>query len=431
MYKLILTGIIAFTSVFVLSSCLHSEDNKETPNGIEDPKDVDDNDSLAILLDAPLIWKNEFKNYSLEFFHSVIEINDGSLLAVGATKNTENGDQNVLLSKFSSNGNLIWSYNYGSENKDEYGIEMAKANGNGVIIVGQSEALDGNSAEGIILSVDSLGNQDWLKYYPENSINIFYTISQISSGNYFVGGGHGPYYIGGGTMASFNLTSYGTISNSNTFQFESHSSMIDSYVLSNGDVFMLGFGIPFQEPIRPWVAKMHNSDYYPDWIEGFYSEVIGQIFATSLAMSHNGNLIVAGGIQNPTDYSKYIMDPLVITFDVNTGDTLSMKTLSNPAKNNLYYDFEPTRDGGYIAVGTAEDSDLQLADNILINKLNSRFELEWEQIIQSDSLQSVAFDVIQTSDGKYVTVGKMNGGSVDPISFNSGSYGNAFILKFE
>lgn len=105
-----------------------------------------------------LWWKTIDPTPGDDFFESIIELDNGDLVAVGLTlPNPQN--TNILLAKMDFKGNPIWVRSLGAEDKTDIGVDLAPTVDGGFVITG-------NNAKGLLipinditlLKVDELGN---------------------------------------------------------------------------------------------------------------------------------------------------------------------------------------------------------------------------------------------------------------------------------
>ena len=112
-----------------------------------------------------VIWQKCISSGQKESPESIIEVNDGYVIA-GYTERAHNRhEDDLFLIKTDKNGEIIWRKTYGLKNVYEFGGRVIKAS-NGFLIVGERDIKFG---EGVILVVktDENGNEIWNKTYLE------------------------------------------------------------------------------------------------------------------------------------------------------------------------------------------------------------------------------------------------------------------------
>jgi hypothetical protein len=132
-----------------------------------------------------LLWQ---KDLGYGMGKRVFQTSDGGFI-VGALGVFN--DEDILLIKLDSNGDISWAKSYDSGGSDELMDMVMDGDGN-VIVVGRSGT--DNSSNGIILKVDGSGNIIWTKYYDSGSGGDEATAIALSGTDYIVAGRYGQNY---------------------------------------------------------------------------------------------------------------------------------------------------------------------------------------------------------------------------------------------
>ncbi len=113
---------------------------------------------------------------------------DGSVFYTGTISNGLGESDDVIFCKFDTDGNIIWSFTYGSE-KNEYVNNMIRYNDDYFIICGDVTDPSNGNVNGFLLKINSEGEQDWLVEYGFININEdFYGLTKMSNGEIAVTG---------------------------------------------------------------------------------------------------------------------------------------------------------------------------------------------------------------------------------------------------
>jgi len=106
------------------------------------------------------VWNVISGGDAQECYRSVVELADSTLLAVGYSKSFGDGNDDVLLSRFSSNGVPIWSKTMDSGENDQ--IMTMERMDNGQVILSGYARDDGSIPQyNMIIGLDSLGELLW------------------------------------------------------------------------------------------------------------------------------------------------------------------------------------------------------------------------------------------------------------------------------
>jgi uncharacterized repeat protein (TIGR02543 family) len=185
------------------------------------PEGRSDNDGIIAKMDArgTLLWEKQSGGIDEDGINAVIELKDGSLLvagysssvsptADGSITDTNNGQQDGLLIKYSASGQKLWDKLVGGAHTDEFSDVIATADG-GFLAVGRSfstasgDITDNNNGhqtlDGYVVKFDADGNIQWDNLYGSPEHEAFYCVIQTVDGG----------YIAAGYATSINLTNTG------------------------------------------------------------------------------------------------------------------------------------------------------------------------------------------------------------------------------
>ncbi len=116
------------------------------------------------------------------FAYAVAKSSDGNFVVVGSTKSSSvdgyQGDSDILVAKFSPDGNLVWAKAIGTRNTD-YGYAIL-TDGNDIYVGGM--AYKGGSqyryGSAILAKMSGDGELQWMKaYYPQQGFEYFYDMA--------------------------------------------------------------------------------------------------------------------------------------------------------------------------------------------------------------------------------------------------------------
>ena len=174
-----------FLALILLSSCNKEMDLNQTgPNAFNGQK----------------IWSKTYGGSDLEEIHGAIATQDGGFVVIGNTKSTDGvitdkkyALEDIWLSKYNTDGNLLWSKTYGGS-QDDIGYSVIENNEGTLVIAGYSKSSDGEVPSNLgmhdffIFKTDSSGNIIWTKSNGFLSHDHAHKIINTSDGGYFVVG---------------------------------------------------------------------------------------------------------------------------------------------------------------------------------------------------------------------------------------------------
>lgn len=146
------------------------------------------------------VWSKSIGGSNFEEIHGVIATKDGGFVVVGDTKSSD-GDitdkkyalEDIWLSKYNAEGNLLWSKTYGGS-QDDLGYSVIENTDGTLVIAGYSKSSDGEVPSNLgmhdffIFKTDSEGNLIWVKSHGFLSHDHAHKIINTLDGGYFVVG---------------------------------------------------------------------------------------------------------------------------------------------------------------------------------------------------------------------------------------------------
>ncbi len=133
------------------------------------------------------IWTKSFGGTSQDYLFSVIETNDNSLIVLGSTQSYGGSDYDILLSKFDSSGNEIWTKSLGGDS-DDYGNALIELSNNELIVTGSTQSYGGSDYDILLSKFDSSGNEIWTKSLGGDSDDYGKSVIETNNGDLVVSG---------------------------------------------------------------------------------------------------------------------------------------------------------------------------------------------------------------------------------------------------
>ncbi|MFT7251770.1 MAG: hypothetical protein ACI9FW_001514 [Flavobacterium sp.] len=146
------------------------------------------------------VWSKSVGGSDFEEIKSVTATQDGGFVVVGNTKSSDGditdkryGLEDIWLSKYDAEGNLLWSKTYGGS-QDDLGYSVIENADRTLVVAGYSKSSDGEvqSNQGMhdffIFKTDYQGNLIWAKSHGFMSHDHAHKIINTSDGGYFVVG---------------------------------------------------------------------------------------------------------------------------------------------------------------------------------------------------------------------------------------------------
>jgi hypothetical protein len=141
-----------------------------------------------------LIWEKSFGGNQVDEARSISQTADGNYLVVGDTRSANldvsqnNGAADLWMIKISPEGALLWEKTFGGSSFD-VGRSVSKTQDDGFLIAGSSRSLDGDLTnnkgqnDALIIKINSNGNLEWQKTIGGSEVDFFYEAVELTDGS--------------------------------------------------------------------------------------------------------------------------------------------------------------------------------------------------------------------------------------------------------
>ena len=153
-------------------------------------------------------WTKELVTSSNDSGYGVTTDSSGNIYLTGDTGggldgNTNSGNKDIFLIKYSSSGTKQWTKQLGTSSND-HGWKVTTDSSGNIYVTGWTEGgLDGNTSSGsddiFLVKYNSSGTKQWTKQLGTSSNDVGMDVTTDSSGNIYVTG-----YTGGGLDGNTN-----------------------------------------------------------------------------------------------------------------------------------------------------------------------------------------------------------------------------------
>ncbi len=157
-------------------------------------------------------WSRTYGGSNHDIAQSISQTSDGGYIVAGYTQSYGSGGSDFLILKLDSSGNVVWSKTYGGSN-DDVPYSISQTSDGGYIVAGSTWSYGSGNNDFLILKLDSSGNVVWSKTYGGSNDDVPYSISQTSDGGYIVTGYTDSYGSVYSDFLILKLDSSGSINN--------------------------------------------------------------------------------------------------------------------------------------------------------------------------------------------------------------------------
>jgi len=338
---------------------------------------AEDFDALIVKLDSSgnISWSKTIGGANNDYINSIQQTSDGGYIIGGYTNSFGAGNDDALIAKLDSSGNISWSKTIGGTNNDSiYSIQRTSDGGYivGGEIGGEINDFGAVNTDALIVKLDSSENISWAKKIGGKNYEFIYSIQQTSDGGYIIGGITASFGAGNFDGLIVKLDSSGNISWAKTIGGTNTDSI----------------------------------SYIQQTLEGGY---------------------IVGGVTESFGAGKF--DALIVKLD-SSGNISWAKTIGG-TNGDAISSIQQTSDGGYIIGGNTASFGAGY-DDVFIFKLDSSGNISWAKTIGGKNYEYIA-SIQQISDGGYIVGGYTNSfgaGYNDALIVKLDSSGNCSNCSF-
>ena len=304
-------------------------------------------DVLAMKVDAngKTLWKKTFGRKRKDLAYDIVQTSDGNFVAVGESRSfSKEGDPDLYVVKFDTNGQLIWENTFGGSRADR-GKSVAATGDGGVLIAGTSESFGESYFDAYIVKVDKNGKEEWAKVLGGDRDDVANGIALTADGGFVIAG------------------------------------VTESYGIGSKDMYI----VRFDKHAKQMWTKIFGED----------SEDI----ATDVVATKDGGCVVTGKTKS-FGSKRYDMSVVKLS----QGGKTVWHRLFGYKEKEWVNAIARTGDGGFMIAGTT-DSFGHGEFDFYVMQLDQEGHSLWSPVYGGED-EDIAHDLVQTTDGSFVVVGE-------------------------
>jgi len=179
----------------VINSIKVTTENEYILVGTSESSGNGNQDVWIIKLDISgnILWDKYYDWGMNEIGHSIQELSNNNFIIVGSSVPFSGSDSNVRVFKIDSNGNEVWSYQYGGYD-EEFGYSIISTSDGGYAIAGSTKSYVVENefwSDLFFLKIDENGLEEWFKNFGTQDADKGNTVFQGSDGSFYIGGQSG------------------------------------------------------------------------------------------------------------------------------------------------------------------------------------------------------------------------------------------------
>jgi len=355
-------------------------------------------------------WTRTYGGPNGEGAHDIDRTFDGGYIVTG--ENEPNyANNNAYLLKIDSNGDTLWTTDFGGPNTDEIGRSVRQTSDGGFIICGYTGVSQSNGV--LLWKTDSLGGTEWYNTFGPTPDNRGHCVRQTSDGGYII---VGQAWIIRGAFGSYDMyliktNSQGGLEWERFIGGGSPDFGLGVCEMPNGDFMATGRTLSS----GGWDAYLVRYSAFGDsiWARGVGIGAQDDGYSI-LSLPDSSGVILAGQSYNyntGSDFFLYRAD--------NDGNLLWTRLYGgNDEEYATSVAFTP--DGGYVLAGTG--GPVQTGWNVMVVKTDSLGNEEWTEQF-GDTGDDRGHGVAVGPDGSIAVAGW--------TSSYGGGWLDVYLIKFE
>jgi hypothetical protein len=152
--------------------------------------EVDNNDILLIKTNSEgdTIWTKNFGGTEYETVSCLKKTTDGGYIIVGTTNSYGDPGGDVFLVKTDSEGNLLWNKIIGNSGETEEGQYVYQTGDSGYIIAADKLSYTTEDYDIFLIKTDSKGDTLWTRIYGEKNADHSSSVLQMNNSGYIIAG---------------------------------------------------------------------------------------------------------------------------------------------------------------------------------------------------------------------------------------------------
>lgn len=326
---------------------------------------------------------------------NLIQTSDGGFALLGYTSSFGEGSEDMYLVRLDAQGEELWSQTYGGEG-DDNGWDLLEVADGGFVLLGFSDSFSAGDMDMYLVRTDSEGDELWSRTYGGGEDEYGWALARSDDGGYALAGQTLSFGAGGNDGLLVKVDSEGQEQWLQSYGGEDRDRLFAITAADDGGFVLAGITRSFGKGSRDAYMVKTDSLGAIDW-----ELVIGETqddVAHAISNTEDGGYIVTGYTQN---YEASVYDGMLLKISAD-GKQEWMSVFGGEAEDRTISG-QQSAEGGYIIAGYSYSFGLGNSDAYLV-KLDSEGELEWQESYGGNA-EDGGYTVIQTVDGNYLMVG--------------------------
>lgn len=278
-----------------------------------------------------LIWSKQFNGGSDEVGESIDLFPSGGFVFASTKTNSSPASTEVLISRTDSAGNILWTQKYSGNGNDVVKQLSVLSNGN-IIVAGATSVCPNAFSCGYGMLLDSNGVVLWSRSFEKESSNYFLDVIATSDGGFLFSGATFDIFLGQNAWA-VKTDSLGLLTWSNAYDAPS----LDIFYKATENLNLQNYafvGETTVDAVSTSDALLLVSDYSGAYLIAGSAGGPENDRATGIHSGAFSNFILTGQTEIDTLFQTYTQG-LSLEVDISTGNINNAVTIGNRISNTL------------------------------------------------------------------------------------------------
>jgi len=307
------------------------------------------------------IWEKTFGGPYKDWAQYILKTEDGGYVVVGGTESFGKGSVDILLVKYSPEGEQSWYRTYGGYDRD-WARHVEQTRDGGFIIVGGTESYGAGSTDVYLVKIDNNGDQEWNMVFGGSGRDVGYFVKELDEGGYIVVGGTES-FGGSEDIYVIKVDPYGGSIWERVYGGNLKDRGYSFLVLDNDNILIVGYTETSEAGNADVCLLMLDSDGNVLWSRAYGGPKWD--WGKYIVKTEDMGYLIVGGTQS-FGIGKTDVYLLKVNFN---GDIQWSKTYGNVLVD-MGSGICPTPDGGFVIAGESTNEFTGKSD-VLIIKVDS------------------------------------------------------------
>jgi hypothetical protein len=361
---------------------------------------------MLLLFNADAFSRTSTSFFNLTFGDSgyvnsgsaAIQLQDGSIYFAGFTDKDVIGGYDISLSRLDQDGNLLWTNYYGTIYNDQCARMIFDSSRKSIILCGQYYDTTNSITGALLLSVDTSGNQQWLRQFNSSLVSeSFSGLTKSVDGGYIACGFQGDSASAGNNFLLVKTDSLGIQQWTRIYGDPDNNEVSDAVLqLADGNILLSGDKQMSPSKYNAYLIKTDSGGNFT-WDLIFSNHNNGG--CKSIMVDSNNDILVIG--EAATD-SSLAFDIQLCKADQN-GNLKWLKYIEASDESDAGFSIREAQPGYYILTGYYYDT--TSAGKKIVMMLTDSSGVEQSRKLFGSSSINIGYDIEPSAFGGYLIAG--------------------------